>query len=107
MSDDLLKQVKLSAQKRILFLPHTIQQMSRLERMITTKEVERVVNTGEMIEDYPDDVRGNSCLLLGFGIQERVIHVVCSPKEDYLAIITAYLPNQNQWSSDFKRRLPR
>jgi hypothetical protein len=106
MSDDILEQVKRSAQKKILFLPHTIQQMSRPERMITTKEVEIVVTTGELIEDYPDDIRGHSCLLLGYGVEERVIHVVCSPKEDYLAIITAYLPNQNQWSSDFKRRLP-
>ena len=106
MSDDLLEQVKRSAQKRILFLPHTIQQMSRPERMITTQEVEIVVTTGELIEDYPDDMRGHSCLLLGYGHEQRVIHVVCSPKEDYLAIITAYLPNQNQWSSDFKRRLP-
>ena len=107
MSDDLLEQVKRSAQKNILFLPHTIQQMSRPERMITTKEVEIVVTTGELIEDYPDDMRGHSCLLLGYGHQQRVIHVVCSPKEDYLAIITVYLPNENQWSSDFKRRLPR
>ena len=106
MSDDILEQVKRSAQKKILFLPHTIQQMSRPERMITTKEVKIVVTTGELIEDYPDDIRGHSCLLLGYGIEERIIHVVCSPKEDYLAIITAYLPNQNQWSLDFKRRLP-
>ena len=106
MSDDLLEQVKRSAQKRILFLPHTIQQMSRPERIISTKEVEIVVTTGELIEDYPDDMRSHSCLLLGYGNEQRVIHVVCSPKEDYLAIITAYLPNQNQWSSDFKRRLP-
>ena len=58
MSDDIVEQVKYSAQKRILFLPHTIQQMSRPERMITTKEVAIVVATGELIEDYPDDVRG-------------------------------------------------
>jgi hypothetical protein len=106
MSGDILEQVKRSAQKKILFLPHTIQQMSRPERMITTTEVEIVVTTGDLIEDYPDDVRGHSCLLLGYGIESRVIHVVCSPKVDYLAIITAYLPNQNQWSSDFKKRLP-
>jgi hypothetical protein len=106
MSDDILDKVKRSARQRILFLPHTIQQMSRPERMITTKEVETVITTGELIEDYPDDVRGHSCLFLGYGIEGRVIHVVCSPKEDYLAIITAYLPKQDQWSSDFKRRLP-
>ena len=105
MSDDILEKVKCSAQKKILFLPHTIQQMSRPDRMISTTEVEMVVVNGKLIEDYSDDVRGHSCLLLGYGHEKRAIHVVCSPKEDYLAIITAYLPNQNQWSSDFKRRL--
>lgn len=60
---------------------------------------------GELIEDYPDDFRGHSCLILGLGNEQRAIHIVCSPKDDYLAIITAYLPNPNQWSLDFKRRL--
>lgn len=102
---NIIEKIRDSAQKKILFLPHTIQQMARPERMITTKEVEQVVLSGELIEDYPDDMRGHSCLILGYGREERVIHVVCSPKEDYLAIITAYLPNPNQWSSDFKRRV--
>ena len=105
MSDDIWEQVQRSAKKRILFLPHTIQQMSRPERMITTEEVKIVVTSGELIENYPDDTRGHSYLLLGYGESGRPIHVVCSPKEDYLAIITVYLPNQNQWSSNFKRRL--
>jgi len=43
--------------------------------------------------------------LLGFGADDRPVHVVCTPKEDYLAIITAYLPDPEQWTSDFMRRL--
>ncbi|MDL1936086.1 DUF4258 domain-containing protein [Candidatus Brocadia sp. AMX2] len=34
----------------------------------------------------------------------RAIHVVCSPKEDYLAIITAYLPDLRQWHTGFRKR---
>lgn len=79
--------------------------MSRPERMITTREVKNVIFEGEIIENYPDDLRGHSCLLLGYGVNNRPIHVVCSPKLDYLAIITAYLPNSNEWSEDFKRRI--
>lgn len=93
-----------AAKKKLLFLPHAIRQMSRPERMITPQEVERVVMTGELVEDYPQDSRGHSGLLLGFGESDRPIHVVCSPKEDYLAVITAYLPNADQWSPDFRRR---
>ena len=79
--------------------------MSRPERMISTAEIETVVMTGEVIEDYPEDARGHSCLKLGLVQSNRPIHVVCAPKDDYLAIITAYLPDPNQWSSDFRRRL--
>lgn len=96
--------VRQAAEKKLLFLPHAIRQMSRPERMITPQEVERVVMTGELVEDYPNDSRGHSCLLLGLGDGDRAIHVVCSPKDDYLAVITAYLPDTTQWSSDYRRR---
>jgi len=72
--------------------------------MIAPSEVEAAVRTGELIEDYPSDPRGHSCLLLGWGEEGRPIHVVCSPKEGYLAIITAYLPDPDQWANDFKWR---
>jgi hypothetical protein len=49
-------------------------------------------------------VRGHSCLLLGSGDGDRPIHIVCSPKPDYLAVITAYIPQPDQWSADFKER---
>ena len=38
--------------------------MSRLDRMISPTEVEQVIKSGEVIEDYPEDVRGHSYLLL-------------------------------------------
>ncbi|NDJ19054.1 DUF4258 domain-containing protein [Myxacorys almedinensis] len=105
MADDILQRVRAAADKRLLFLPHTIRQMSRPDRMIATTEVEVVIKTGEVIEDYPEDARGHSCLMLGFGQDDRAIHVVCAPKDEYLAIITAYLPKPDQWTSDFRRRL--
>jgi Domain of unknown function (DUF4258) len=100
----ILEDVREAANKRLLFLPHAIRQMSRPQRMISTNEVEVVVVQGELIEDYPSDPRGHSCLILGFGVASRAVHVVCSPKNEYLAIITAYLPDPTQWSDDFKRR---
>jgi hypothetical protein len=100
----ILEAVREAAKKKLLFLPHAVRQMARPERMITPQEVERVVIAGELVEDYPQDSRGHSCLVLGLGDADRVIHVVCSPKDEYLAVITAYLPDKTQWSSDFKRR---
>jgi hypothetical protein len=100
------KQVLTAVRKRILFLPHAIRQMARPDRMITTEEVRRVIMKGEIIEDYPEDARGHSCLLLGDGTG-RKLHLVCSPKADYLAVITAYLPDEDEWEPGFRvRRKP-
>ena len=96
--------IRAAAGKRVLYLPHAIRQMARVDRMITTAEVDVVIASCEIIEDYPDDPRGHSCLLLGFGDQGRAIHVLCSPKMDYLAIITAYLPDPLRWSNNFRSR---
>lgn len=72
--------------------------------MISIADVRNVVEGGELIEAYPEDVRGHSCLILGYGMDRTPIHVVCSPKGDYIAIITAYLPKPEEWDVDFKNR---
>ena len=102
---DILSLVHQAAAQRLLFLPHAIRQMSRPDRLITTSEIRNIVEHGEIIEDYPEDVRGHSCLMLGYGEDSRAIHVVCSPKEEYLAIITTYLPDEDEWSNDFRVRI--
>lgn len=100
----ILQQIRQAAALKILFLPHAVQQMSRPERLISTAEVRHVVDTGEVIEDYPEDPRGYSCLLLGAGTDHRPLHIVCAPKAEYLAIITAYLPSRDQWEDDMRTR---
>ena len=97
------QKIATAAAQKILFLPHAIKQMSRPDRMITTDEVRESVLSGEVIEEYPEDSRGESCLVMHI-TQNRIIHVVCTPKTEYLAVITAYLPSPDQWSSDFKTR---
>ena len=97
------EKIIIAAKKRILFLPHAIKQMSRVDRMISPEEVEKSVLDGEIIEVYLDDSRGESCLICY--IADRVIHVVCAPKDEYLAIVTAYLPDPSLWSKDFKKRI--
>ncbi len=79
--------------------------MSRPDRQISPSAVETTVFHGQLVEDYPEDPRGHSCLLLGFEEPSNApIHVVCSPKDEYLAIITTYRPNSEQWSENFQRR---
>ncbi len=59
--------VDAAGRKKLPFLPHVVRQMSRPDRMISVEEVRRVVLRGEIIEDYPEDARGHSCLILGVG----------------------------------------
>jgi hypothetical protein len=96
--------VREVAVKKLLFLPHAIRQMNKPERMITTAEVQEVVLHGDVIEDYPEDARGHSCLMAGPFRGGRIIHVVCAPKEEYLAIITAYIPDAAEWDETGRQR---
>ena len=104
---DILARVREAATRKVLFLPHALRQMLRPDRMLSCKEIRGVITEGELVEDYPDDARGQSCLLLGRGQENRPIHVVCSPKADYLAIITTYIPDEEEWPSDFTTRTKR
>jgi len=99
-----LQAARDAAQRRVLYLPHALAQMNHVSRLITPAEVRGVVAEGRVVEDYPDDPRGHSCLLLGFGESGRPIHVVCAPRDEYLAIITAYIPDPARWMPGFDRR---
>jgi hypothetical protein len=99
--------VRQAAQQRILYLPHALHEMNAPDELITPDEVRAVIFHGAIIEDYPEDVRGHSCLMLGYGANGRPLHVICSPKDEYLAIITVYLPDGRRWESDWKTRKQR
>lgn len=64
-NSEILGQVRAAATRRILFLPHALKQMNAPDRLITPLEVRLVVFSGIIIEDYPEDVRGHSCHMLG------------------------------------------
>jgi hypothetical protein len=100
---DTLTQVRQVAAELILFLPHAVNQMNSPERIIYRGNPGRCLSW-VVVEDYPEDVRGHSCLMQGWGQGDRPVHVVCAPKADYLAIITTYLPSSTQWEPDWQTR---
>ena len=65
-----------------------------------------VLGRSEIIEDYPDDKYGPSCLILGFTEAGRPLHLQCSyPSRDIKKIITLYEPNSNFWHNLRIRKL--
>ena len=74
------------------------------QRKIEAQEIEQVISTGEIIEDYPADPRGLSCLILGYTRKDRPLHIVCGKVQEELLIITAYEPSPEEWEPDWKTR---
>jgi hypothetical protein len=77
------------------------------ERRIRIDDVINAINTGEIIESYPDDYPHPSCLVFGFALGGRFLHVVCGVGSGRLWIITAYYPGADKWEADGKTRKER
>ena len=58
-----------------------------------------------LVENYPDDPRGSSCLLLGYADEQPLHLCVTHPPQVFL--ITVYDPRSEPetWSEDFRRRV--
>lgn len=67
-------------------------------RRISVQEIREAVSTGEIIEDYPGDKYGPSCLILGFTRAHKPLHIQCSyPSRMVIKVITVYEPNAAEW----------
>ena len=84
------------------FSKHALDQS--ILRVITVQELREAIADGEVIEDYPDDKYGPSCLVLGTTKSRRPIHIQCSyPSRQVVKIITLYQPDPLKWI-DYKVR---
>jgi hypothetical protein len=92
-------------QNQFEFSQHAVDQS--ILRQISVQELREAIEQSQIIEDYPDDKYGASCLLLGFTLMNRALHIQCSyPSRPLLKIITVYEPAPTLWI-DFKlRRMP-
>ncbi len=89
--------------RKLVFRAHAIRRM--FQRKITAEKVRRIVETGEVIEDYPEDAPYPSRLLLGWS-EERPLHVVVADnaRDDEVIVITVYEPDPTLWENTFRRR---
>ena len=78
------------------FSKHSLDQS--LIRHISLQEIREAIMTSQIIEDYPNDKYGPSCLILGFTKLNRPLHIQCSyPSRPLIKIITLYEPSIQRW----------
>lgn len=74
---------------------------------IAVFELEVALTSCELVEDYPNDPRGPSCLVLGI-CGGRPLHVVCAMKESprEVLLITVYDPSKrpDKWTDNYRKR---
>lgn len=74
------------------------------ERRIRKEDVQRAILNGEIIEQYPEDYPYPSCLIIGYTLNNKILHVVCGIGNNTLYIITVYCPDIEKWIDDSIRR---
>ena len=86
-----------------VYREHAIKRM--FERDILEEDIEDTINNGDIIEAYLDDKPYSSFLVLK--ICDKPLHVVFAKNQEdnEIIIITAYYPDKEKWSDDYKRRI--
>jgi hypothetical protein len=69
---------------------------------LTFAQVEEAVLNGNILEQYPDSGRGESCLILGYSM-DVPIHTVCGWRGEKVAFITVYIPKPPKFIDPWTR----
>ncbi len=82
---------------------HALERM--FERNISCEELERIIRSGQLVENYTNNIPFPSKLVLGRA-NNRPIHVVYTfNKEEKSAIVvTVYEPDPRKWDRNLIRR---
>lgn len=91
--DEFIIKIKAS---QFEFSKHAVDQS--ISRRISVQEVKEAIAKGEIIENYPEDRYGPSCLIFGRTETDRPLHIQCSyPSRPLIKIITLYEPDAALW----------
>ena len=96
---------ELIAKNEILISSHGYNELA--EDDILVRDVISSVDNAVVIEDYPEFGKGPCALLLQTDRDGQPIHTVWgipAGKKSPAVLITAYRPDVEKWSEDFKRR---
>jgi len=96
--DEIKKKVR---RKEYVYSSHA--DTERQDDNLTLLQVETAILNGEILEEYPDTGRGESCLLVGFA-ESTPIHIVCGWRGNDVVIITVYIPSPPKFIDPWTRR---
>ena len=99
--DNFFDEVKKAAEKKVIYTEHALDEMNVEEELISKDEIRQVIFEGEIVEDYPEDKRGHSCLMFAYTSVGRPVHVICSPKEEYCTVSDPFGPKRKFFCYDF------
>jgi hypothetical protein len=69
---------------------------------LTFAQIEDALLDGEILEQYPDTGRGESCLVVGFA-GDVPIHIVCGWRGAKVAVVTVYVPRPPKFIDPWTR----
>ncbi len=95
---------KLCSQSKIKWSGHAAERIQ--QRGISREDVINCIMDGEIIEDYPDYWLNPACLIFGYSVNNKILHVVVGI-DDYIHIVTAYFPDKTKFEADMKTRKER
>jgi hypothetical protein len=103
---DITRIKELVQQKRYKTSHHA--EVEREAETITIDDLKTAILNGKLLEDYPDDPRGSSCLMLGIAGDGRPLHIVLTILDqlEEVLIITVYIPVPPKWL-DPRTRAPK
>lgn len=93
---------KMCIEGKIKWTAHSLMRLQK--RDIHPSDIRNCIQSGEIIEQYPADYPYPSCLLLGFDVLQKRLHVVVGCGSGFLWLITAYYPDPSEWMDDLKTR---
>jgi len=87
---------------QIKWSTHALARMQ--ERSIEPNDVIHCINNGKIIEHYPQAYPYPACLVLGTRGYGTCVHIVVGYGSDLIWIITAYKPDETEWTNEYSER---
>lgn len=99
---DLSKIRKLVGQGRYKLTQHALKRSDQREILIS--EVESVIQSGEIVEEYPEDTPYPSFLMLGYVRGDTALYVLGAQGNELIYIITVHWLDPVKWLDPKTRR---